>query len=60
MHEWALAEAVISSATEIAENEGLREVTEVKITVGELQQIELDIRIRSVAAENCQTRKNKV
>jgi len=43
MHEWALAEAVISSATEIAEKEGLREVTEVKITVGELQQIEIDI-----------------
>ena len=43
MHEWALAEAVISSATEIAEKEGLREVTEVKVLVGELQQIELDI-----------------
>ena len=43
MHEWALAEAVISSATEIAEKEGLRKVTEVKISVGELQQIELDI-----------------
>ncbi|MDQ1280421.1 MAG: hydrogenase nickel incorporation protein HypA/HybF [Thermoproteota archaeon] len=43
MHEWALAEAVLSSATEIAEKEGLSEVTEVKITVGELQQIEVDI-----------------
>jgi len=42
MHEWALAEAIISAASEIAEKEGLREVTEVKIKVGELQQLELD------------------
>ena len=43
MHEWALAEAVIAAASEIAEKEGLSEVTEVKIRVGELQQIERDI-----------------
>jgi len=43
MHEWALAEAVIAAASEIAEKEGLTEVKEVKIKVGELQQIELDI-----------------
>jgi hydrogenase nickel incorporation protein HypA/HybF len=43
MHEWALAEAVIAAASEIAEKEGLKEVTEVKIKVGELQQIELDV-----------------
>jgi hydrogenase nickel incorporation protein HypA/HybF len=43
MHEWALAEAVISTASQIAEKEGIKEVTEVKIKVGELQQIELDI-----------------
>jgi len=43
MHEWALAEAVIAAASQIAEKEGLKEVTEVKIKVGELQQIELDI-----------------
>ena len=43
MHEWALAEAVIAAASEIAEKEGLSEVTEVKIKVGELQQIERDI-----------------
>lgn len=43
MHEWALAEAVITAATQIAEKEGLKEVTEIKIRVGELQQIELDI-----------------
>ncbi|MDH7478219.1 MAG: hydrogenase nickel incorporation protein HypA [Candidatus Bathyarchaeota archaeon] len=43
MHEWALAEAVIAAASEIADKEGLSEVTEVKIKVGELQQLELDV-----------------
>jgi hydrogenase nickel incorporation protein HypA/HybF len=43
MHEWALAEAVIAAASEIARKEGLKEIREVKIKVGELQQIELDI-----------------
>ena len=40
MHEWAMAEAIINSASEIAEKEGLREITEVTIKIGELQQIE--------------------
>ena len=43
MHEWALAEAIIAAASEVAEKEGLKEVKEAKIKVGELQQIELDI-----------------
>ena len=43
MHEWALAEAVISTASQIAEKEGIKEITEVRIKVGELQQIELNI-----------------
>lgn len=43
MHEWALAEAVISTVSQITEKEQLKEVLEVKIKVGELQQIELDI-----------------
>jgi len=43
MHEWTLAEAVISTVSQIAEKEGLREVAEVEIKVGELQQIELDV-----------------
>jgi hydrogenase nickel incorporation protein HypA/HybF len=43
MHEWALAEAIIAAASQIAEKEGLKEVAELKIKVGELQQIELDI-----------------
>jgi len=43
MHEWALAEAVIFTVSQIAEKEGLKEVAEVEIKVGELQQIERDI-----------------
>jgi len=43
MHEWALAESVISAASQIAEKEGLKQVTEVNIRLGELQQVELDI-----------------
>ncbi|MDH7477573.1 MAG: hydrogenase nickel incorporation protein HypA [Candidatus Bathyarchaeota archaeon] len=43
MHEWALAEAIITTASQIAEKEGLTEVTEVKIKVGELQQVESNI-----------------
>jgi hydrogenase nickel incorporation protein HypA/HybF len=43
MHEWALAEAVITAAQQIAEKEKLTEVKEVTIKVGELQQIEQDI-----------------
>ena len=40
MHEWALAEAILTSAKQVAEQEGLKEVTEVTIRVGELQQVE--------------------
>jgi hydrogenase nickel incorporation protein HypA/HybF len=43
MHEWALAEAIIAAASEVAEKERLKEVKEVKIKVGELQQLEVDI-----------------
>jgi hydrogenase nickel incorporation protein HypA/HybF len=43
MHEWALAEGVVSTATRIAEEKGLERVTEVKVNIGELQQIEEDI-----------------
>src|SRR5208283_2384392 len=43
MHEWALAEAILASATEIAENENLKKVTEVTVKVGELQQVETGI-----------------
>lgn len=43
MHEWALAEAVIAAAQQVAEKEKLREVREVTIKVGELQQVEEDV-----------------
>ena len=43
MHEWALAEAVITAASQIVEKEGLRRVTKVTIKVGELQQVERQI-----------------
>ncbi len=40
MHEWALAEAILTSAKQVAEQEGLKQVTAVTIRVGELQQVE--------------------
>ncbi|MCD6089734.1 hydrogenase nickel incorporation protein HypA [Candidatus Bathyarchaeota archaeon] len=43
MHEWALAEAVISTVSQIATREGLRRVKKVRLKVGELQQIEIGI-----------------
>jgi hydrogenase nickel incorporation protein HypA/HybF len=43
MHEWALAEAIITAAQQTAEKEKLREIREVTIKVGELQQVEQDI-----------------
>jgi hydrogenase nickel incorporation protein HypA/HybF len=43
MHEWALAEAIIATTTQIAEKEKLKQVTIVTIKIGELQQIEQDI-----------------
>ena len=43
MHEWALAEAVIVAAQQIAEKEKLKEVKEVTVKIGELQQVERDI-----------------
>jgi hydrogenase nickel incorporation protein HypA/HybF len=43
MHEWALAESVIAAASKIAEKEELKEVKEVIVKIGELQQVEEDI-----------------
>lgn len=43
MHEWALAEAIITSAKKIAEQEKLKEVTEITIKVGKLQRVEPQI-----------------
>jgi len=43
MHEWALAESILTSALEAAGKEKLKKITEIKISIGELQQIEKDI-----------------
>lgn len=43
MHEWALAEAVLSTIAKIAKEEKLKQIAEVKIKVGELQQIDQEI-----------------
>jgi len=40
MHEWALAESILVSAQQVAEQEHLVSVSEVTIRVGELQQVE--------------------
>jgi hydrogenase nickel incorporation protein HypA/HybF len=43
MHEWALAEGVVQTANRIAEEQGLEEIVEVTVKIGELQQIEHEI-----------------
>ena len=43
MHEWALAEGVIATATRFAEENGITEVTEVVVVIGELQQVEHEV-----------------
>jgi hydrogenase nickel incorporation protein HypA/HybF len=43
MHEWALAEAVLVAASETAEKGGLKRVSEVRLKVGELQGIDMEI-----------------
>lgn len=43
MHEWALAEAIISTVSKIAEKENLKEVSEVNLMLGEMQQIDVEV-----------------
>jgi len=43
VHEWALAEAVVSTASRIAKEEGLRRIAEIRLRIGELQQIDLGV-----------------
>jgi hydrogenase nickel incorporation protein HypA/HybF len=43
MHEWALAESIIETVLDVATKEKLKEIKEIKIQIGELQQIEKDI-----------------
>ncbi|MCW7076581.1 MAG: hydrogenase nickel incorporation protein HypA [Candidatus Syntropharchaeales archaeon] len=43
MHEWSVAEAVIETVLAESVKAGLDEVTEVRINIGELQQIEKEV-----------------
>jgi hydrogenase nickel incorporation protein HypA/HybF len=43
MHEWALAEAVVATAKKTAQDQQMREVKEIAVKLGELQQIEREI-----------------
>lgn len=40
MHEWALAEAILATAKQISEKENLKEITEVTVMIGQLQDVE--------------------
>jgi len=43
MHEFALAEAVVRSALDVAEKEGISRVTKLVVQIGELQTIEREV-----------------
>ena len=43
MHEWALAEAVVATAVKAAKENRFREVREMEIQLGQLQQIDRDV-----------------
>jgi len=43
MHEYALAEGIISTAVKTAVKEGLKQITAIKVKIGELQQIDSEI-----------------
>lgn len=43
MHEWALAEAVLTTAKKVAEQEGIEKIAKMTIRLGELQQIEREV-----------------
>jgi len=43
MHEWALADAVITTAKKVAQEEKLKKVTEIVVKIGELQTISREI-----------------
>lgn len=59
MHEWALAEGVVSAALKEAEKEKFKEVTRIKLKIGELQQIDGDL-FRSLLREILQVEDPKL
>lgn len=63
MHEWALAEAIISTALEASEKEKFEEITEIDIKMGELQQIEKEIfefALKELMKERTSLKKTKI
>ena len=43
MHEWALAESILTTAVNAAEKEKIKKIKEIIVGLGELQQVEQDI-----------------
>ncbi len=43
MHEWSLAEGVISTAVSVAEENDAENIVEIRIKIGQLQQVEREI-----------------
>ncbi len=43
MHEWALADAVVTTAKKVAKEENLNEISEIVVKIGELQTISREI-----------------
>ncbi len=43
MHEWALAEGIVSTALEVAEKSNAKKIIKIRIKIGELQQIDLEV-----------------
>lgn len=43
MHEWAIAESILLTAIEEADKQDFKKILEIKVSVGELQQMEKDI-----------------
>ncbi|MFX1352160.1 MAG: hydrogenase nickel incorporation protein HypA [Promethearchaeota archaeon] len=43
MHEWALAEAVVSTALRVLKEKGLEKVSKITVKIGRLQQVEIDL-----------------
>lgn len=43
MHEWALADGVVTTAHKVARQEKIQRITKLKIKVGEVQQIDIEI-----------------
>lgn len=63
MHEWALAEAVIATTTQLAEKEGLKSIAEVNVKIGEMQQVECPIfrfALNQLKPDNFKTTKFKI